>query len=238
MHEQNENHIKKETSKLSVPKAIIIAGALIAGAVLFSQASFDSSKGLEEATARLAGGEGGAELLHEVDDDTDFIRGAKKPKVTIVEFSDFGCGFCAQFHPTLKQIVDKYPNDVAWVYRHLPFRNNEAALASECVGQTLGDEAFWKYSDTLFAKFPDITNELMASEAVRLGFSSEEAFWECQGSEAVAKAVEENAAEARLIGANGTPHSLVITKDGKTFPLRGATPFAQVDQIVSLLIQD
>lgn len=237
MHEENQNNINivKESSKLSIPKAIIIAGAIIGISILFSRGGLDSGEALTEATARIAEG-GTASLLHEVSDETDFIRGASKPKVTIVEYSDFGCSFCASFHPTLKKIVEKYPDDVAWVFRHLPYRNNEAALASECVGQTLGDEAFWDYSDVLFSKFPNITNELLASEAVRLGFSSEDAFWECQASEEVAKAVQENRGEATLMGASGTPHSIVVTRDGKTFPLKGATPFEQVDQIVSLLI--
>ncbi len=236
MHEENKNHIKKVFSGLTTQKAIIIAGALIAISILVSQIFFNRSSALTDATNRIAEESGGAKLLYEVDDKEDFIRGAKRPKVTIVEFSDFGCGFCASFHPTLRDIVEKYPDDVAWVYRHLPYRNNEAALASECVGQRLGDEAFWQYSDALFAEFPDITNDILVQEALKLGFSSEEDFWECQGSEEVAKAVQENAAEARLIGANGTPHSIVITSNGETFPLRGATPFAQVDQIVSVLI--
>lgn len=237
MHEENKNHIKKIFSHLTTQKAIIIAGALIALAILASQFFFNNQASLTEATARIAGQGGSVGLLNEVSDKHDFIRGAKKPKVTIVEFSDFGCGFCASFHPTLRQIVEKYPDDVAWVYRHLPYRNNEAALAAECVGQKLGDEAFWEYSDNLFAEFPDITNEILAKEAVKLGFSSEEEFWQCQASEEVAKAVQEDATEARLIGASGTPHSIVITEDGDMFPLKGATPLAQVEQIISLLIK-
>lgn len=237
MHEENKNHIKKFFSHLTTQKAIIIAGVLIALAILASQIFFTNSASLAEATARIAQQGGSVNLLNKVDDKHDFIRGAKRPKITIVEFSDFGCGFCASFHPTLKEIIEKYPDDVAWVYRHLPYRNNEAALASECVGQRLGDEAFWEYSDNLFAEYPDITNEILVKEALKLGFVNEEEFWQCQASEEVAKAVQEDAAEARLIGASGTPYSVVITEDGEMFPLKGATPLAQVEQIVSILIR-
>ncbi len=246
MHEENNNQIAEEVVtpknslskfQLSMPTAIVIAGVLIAGSVVFSRTTLNRDAALQEASARLAeGGGNGASLVTEVSND-DFIRGAKKPKVTIVEFSDFGCSFCASFHPTLRDIVNKYPDDVAWVYRHLPFRNNEAALAAECVGQELGDEAFWSYSDELFASYPDITNELLASEAIKLGFKSEADFWECQGREEVAERVSANAAEARLMGATGTPHSVIISEDGKSFPLRGASAFEQVDKIVSLLIE-
>jgi len=248
MHEENNNQIAEEVStpknsvskfQLTMPKAIVIAGILIAGSVVFSQTTLNRGAALQEASARLAeGGGNGASLVTEVNDDDDFIRGAKKPKVTIVEFSDFGCSFCASFHPTLRDIVNKYPDDVAWVYRHLPFRNNEAALAAECVGQELGDEAFWSYSDEIFANYPDITNELLASEAIKLGFKSEADFWECQGREEVAERVSENAAEARLMGATGTPHSVIISEDGKSFPLRGAAAFEQIDKIISLLVEE
>jgi len=237
MHEENHNEIKKNFEKITAPKAIIIAGALIAGAIVVSQIFFDRDQALQEATQKIAGQAGNVELLNEVNNNDDFIRGAKKPKVTIVEFSDFGCSFCASFHPTLRNLVEKYPNDVAWVYRHLPYRNKEAALASECVGQRLGDEAFWQYSDTLFAKFPNITNDILVEEAIKLGFENKESFEECTSSEDIAKAVQENFTEAGLIGASGTPHSIIVTNDGKSFALRGATQPEQLDQMIQLLIQ-
>jgi len=43
--------------------------------------------------------------------------GAKKPKVTIVEWSDFQCPFCSRVEPTLKQVLDTYKDDVRIVYR-------------------------------------------------------------------------------------------------------------------------
>jgi len=239
MHEENNKEVVHPTTSkknISISKAIIIAGVIIALAILLTQSSVGREQALIDATAQIAGGGGsGSGLLNGVTSD-DFSRGAKNPKITIVEFSDFGCSFCSSFHPTLRDIINKYPDDIAWVYRHLPFRNNEAALAAECVGQELGDEAFWKYSDKLFANYPDITNDLMVSEAIGLGFKNEKDFWACQSSENVAKGVQADAAEARLIGATGTPHSIILTKDGRTFPLRGASSFEQVDQIVSVLL--
>lgn len=237
MHEENHNKIKKIFENITAPKAIIIAGVLIAGAIIVSQIFFDKNQGLQNATQKITGETGNVQLLNKVNDSDDFIRGAKKPKITIVEFSDFGCSFCASFHPTLRNLVEKYPNDIAWVYRHLPYRNKEAALASECVGQRLGDEAFWQYSDILFAKFPNITNDVLVEEAIKLGFENKEAFQECTSSEDIAKAVQENFTEAGLIGASGTPHSILVTKEGKYFPIRGAMQAEQLDQMIQLLIQ-
>jgi len=89
--------------------------------------------------------------------EADHIRGAVNAPIKIVEYSDFDCAFCARFHQTMKAIVAKYPGDeVAWVYRHFPLEQlhpNAAtvALASECVADLGGDEAFWTFADTYLA---------------------------------------------------------------------------------------
>jgi hypothetical protein len=76
-------------------------------------------------------------------------------QVTIIEYSDFECPFCARFHPTLKKIVTESNGNVAWVYRQFPLvqiHQNafERAVASECVAKIKGNDAFWKYADLLF----------------------------------------------------------------------------------------
>lgn len=234
MSQEENTKITQSKKGISISGAVIIAGVIIAAAILFTR-SGASSDSLASATGAAVTGGSDGQLLNPIAD-SDFITGAKKPKVTIVEFSDFGCSFCARFHPTLQQVVDTYPEDVAWVYRHLPYRNKDAALASECVGQRLGDEAFWVYSTKLFTLYPDITKEVLASEAEILGLGADE-FAECIASEETDAAVSADAAEAQLLGASGTPFSLIVTDDGRTFPLRGAVAFEQIQQIVDVLVK-
>lgn len=84
---------------------------------------------------------------------TDHMKGSSNPVVTIIEYSDFECPFCKQFHPTMERIV-KEDNSVKWVYRNFPLGIHqhafEKAVAANCVAEIKGDEAFWKYSDLLF----------------------------------------------------------------------------------------
>jgi thiol-disulfide isomerase/thioredoxin len=119
MHTEENNNQKESSKGLTMPKAVVVAGLLIAGAILFPHLSGGKQAALDAAAERgIAGAGDSIQLINDVNKD-DFIIGAKNPKVTIVEFSDFGCSFCAQFHPTLAAIVDEYPDDVSWVFYHI-----------------------------------------------------------------------------------------------------------------------
>jgi protein-disulfide isomerase len=82
--------------------------------------------------------------------ETDHVKGNPNGDIVIVEYSDYGCGFCARFHSTMNTIIQQN-DDVAWVYRHLPFRARDMAEVAECVAQEGGDEAFWQFTDAYFA---------------------------------------------------------------------------------------
>ena len=76
-------------------------------------------------------------------------------KVTIVEYSDFECPFCARFHPILEKVYNESNGEIAWVYRQFPLvqihkNAMERAIASECIASIKGNDAFWKYADLLF----------------------------------------------------------------------------------------
>ena len=82
-------------------------------------------------------------------------KGPEDALVTIVEFSEFQCPFCARVLPTVKQIEDTYGDDVRIVWRNLPlgFHQNAdpaAQLAMEAYAQG-GDVKFWEVHDLLFA---------------------------------------------------------------------------------------
>ena len=78
----------------------------------------------------------------------------ENPEFTVIEYSDFECPFCSRVHPTLDRLAEENDN-VTWVYRHLPLSFHPqalpAAIASECVAQEEGNDAFWQFADTIFA---------------------------------------------------------------------------------------
>lgn len=79
-------------------------------------------------------------------------RGAANGKVTVIEFSDFECPFCARAVPTIQQVLKTYPNDVAFYYKQFPLtsihpNSQKAAEASLCAQE---QGKFWEYHDKLF----------------------------------------------------------------------------------------
>lgn len=215
-----------------IARSIIVAAIIIGGAIALPklgnpEARLEAQMQQEEQSQSL--------LLYEVSDD-DHQRGAKNPKVTIVEFSDFGCHFCGVLHPTLINLVEKYPNDIQWVYRQLPFRNVPGAYASECVARLAGEEAFWQFTDTVFATQESHTPELFRRLAGELDVDMD-TYDECLESQDIIDAVAQDQLEATILDVRATPYSVVITSEGREFPVRGAVPAETWEQLLTPFLE-
>lgn len=226
---------------LSTPVAVLLAGIIIAGAVLY---------GVMYAPARPSGG-----LLPQTGDpqkpaevkpiapisDVDHRQGDNKTaQLTLVEYSDLQCPFCAQFHPTMEKLKAEYGNKVAWVYRHFPLSQIHpealpAALASECVASLKGNDAFWNFIDGVFVNQKTMGAELYRTLAGKEGVSAAD-LTACIAKNNSAP-IEASFNEAIAAGGNGTPFTVILDKNGNTvgtFP--GSLPYesakAQVDQLL------
>ena len=82
--------------------------------------------------------------VYEVKVDGAPLRGAENARVTIVEFSDFQCPFCSRVTPTLKKLLEEYPDDVRVVYKHLPLPFHQRALPAAKAAVAAGKQGkFW-----------------------------------------------------------------------------------------------
>ncbi len=80
-------------------------------------------------------------------------KGAEKPALVIVNFTDYNCPYCKQFDPMLEKIVQDYPQ-VQLVVKLLPFRG-ESSMTSARVALTTWrqqPEKFWALHQRLMAK--------------------------------------------------------------------------------------
>jgi protein-disulfide isomerase len=162
----------------------------------------------------------------ELDDRLSPAKGAVKPAVTIVEFSDFECPFCRQVQDTLKQIVERFPDEVRVVFKHLPsdgHRNSfAAARAAYCAAE---QDRFWQFHDALFTSrelSPANLNEL----AMGLGLGREK-FAECLGAERSRTAVLKDVETAKRYRIDSTPSFLI---NGKL--VKGALSFADFQSFI------
>lgn len=143
--------------------------------------------------------------------DKDHVRGdIDKAKVVLVEYSDYECPFCSRHHPTLQALVDKYGDDVAWVYRHFPLTSihpeaKPAALAAECANE---QGKFWEFTDEMFANQASLGDDFYLEVAGDLGLNVNK-FTECYESEKYKDVVDEQMASGRAAGVSGTPATFV-----------------------------
>lgn len=216
-----------------IPIAIIITGALIAGAIVFSSGG-NASAGNVSGSAPTNGHQqiGGNFRLP---DESDHVRGNPDAKVTIIEFSDFECPFCARLHPSLKRLTEEN-DDVRWVYRHFPLsqihsRALGAAVASECIAKLGGNDAFWEFADTAFSDQSQLGNNLYESLASSAGIDKD-AFSTCLRDRTIASEVQKDGNEAVQSGGRGTPFAVVITASGQLAPFSGALPYEQLVGLV------
>jgi len=164
-------------------------------------------------------------------------KGSPDAPVTIVEFSDFQCGYCRKFwQDTLPRIEEKYirTGTVRFVYRHLAIlgaASVQAAIAAECAHE---QGKFWPYHDRLFASaglFALSTANLKRyAEELRLDTSR---FNTCLDTAQPREKVERETSVGRAIGMTGTPGFLI--NRGR---LIGAYPYEAFEEIIEGLLKE
>ena len=143
-------------------------------------------------------------------DATDPTWGSRTAPVTIVEFADFQCPFCARAEPTLALIRKTYGPDrvrIVWKHSPLPFHANArpAAEAAAGVHALAGDDAFWRFLDLTFHHPDDLGEDAYVAWAQQAGVRDVDGLRAGMRSHAWAAKVDADLAEARELGVNGTP---------------------------------
>ena len=167
------------------------------------------------------------------------VRGNPDAPVTIVEFSDFQCPYCTRGAATVEQILEKYPNDVKFVFKHFPLNFHPwakpAAIAANCARNQKAD-AFWTLHDKYFEHQKEIKpdNVLDKSREYLADSGIDMAAWTACAEDkdtdeykAEAKSVDEDMAFGQSLGVTGTPGFFV---NGKF--LNGAQPITAFEPLI------
>lgn len=225
-------------NSVSVPLAIVVAGAMIALAVYFGGSGIKLPGTNSLATVTTPG---------EVEPvgANDRVIGNKDAEIIVIEYSDLECPFCKVFHNTMHQIVDEYAGKVAWVYRHFPIKQLHSraikeAEASECAADQGGSTVFWNFIDAVFAR-TNANNTLDPAElpkiAGELGLDVPR-FNECLTSGQFTEKIESDVSKAVSAGAKGTPYSIIVDKSGEQInTINGAEPIDMVREKIDAALR-
>lgn len=212
--------INKKKGNIAIAIAIVIAGLIVAGAVMFTN---------KDKVATPTNSDPVIEI-NEVND-SDWIRGGDlNAPVKIVEFSDTECPYCSILHPTLKQVIEDYNGQVAWVYRHFPIPQLHpiaptVSHALECVGELGGQDAFWSLTDKIYQmSYDNVTSEdpknLSAhaeNPALLEDYAAElvdrEQYKVCMDETRYQEEVTKDYQDAITAGGNGTPFNVLVLED-------------------------
>jgi len=178
------------------------------------------------------------------DPTTDHFRGNKDAEVVLIEYSDFECPYCNAFHSTMLDLMTKYSGQIAWVYRYYPltFHPNAQTLAEagECISVYSGEDAFWKFVDSTYAKMADqtiygadvksgvVSEETILSLAVAAG-ADQDKVKTCLDNKEMTQKVQAIQASGTNAGISGTPSTIIISKKAGYELVVGAAPLATME---------
>ena len=142
-------------------------------------------------------------------------KGNPKAQVTVVEYSDFQCGYCARAANQVTDFLKDYKGKVKFFYKQFPLSFHkwaeEASIASLCVYDQ-SNEKFWKFHDAIFEKQGEIkvadAKKTLEELARGLGVDMKK-YNECVKSEQAKRRVALDMEEGKSIGVSGTPTFVV-----------------------------
>lgn len=162
--------------------------------------------------------------------DDDPVKGSSDAPVTMIEFSDYECPFCARYYlQTFPQIDENYiqTGKIKLIFRDYPLGFHQyakpAAEAAECANE---QGKFWEYHDKLFQNQESLDNPSLKQYAVDLGLDAT-AFNECLDSEIMASEVEKDFQDGVSYGIKGTPTFFI-----NGIKVVGAQPYEVFEQII------
>lgn len=250
------------TEKISVKKStfngLVIGLIVIVGIAAFFAGSYTSTlnsnqvsqEDLEEMMAKLE-----LKMLQnrlpseqakppiKISADDDPIIGNPDAPITIIEFSDFQCPFCARFHvQTLPSIYEEYIDQgkVKLVFRDFPIQSIHpnalaASVAAECANE---QGKFKEMHDRLFDEQNE-WNKLETSSALSLfnNYAAEiqikqDTFSSCIASGKYLDEIRKDLEDGRNYGVSGTPGFFIGNDEIGYVELKGAQPFDSFKKVI------
>jgi protein-disulfide isomerase len=188
------------------------------------------------------------ELMSKIDVAGRPSRGAKSSKVTVVNFDDFECPYCAAMHRTLfPELLKEYGDRVTFIYKDYPLVDIHpwavhAAVDANCLANQNGD-AYWDFADSIHANKGDVDSQktpetrfdaidkmaMLQGQKHNLDIVKLQACVKAQNEDAVRASMK----EADGLGVNATPTLFI---NGQK--IDGAVPVSQLRAALDTALKD
>ncbi len=169
-----------------------------------------------------------APVRYTIPTDGSYSTGPANAPITIVEFSDYQCPFCRQWHAQVyKQLLAAYPDKIRFVYRNFPLTSIHpealpAAEAALCAGE---QNVYWQYHDMLFSS-ETLSAAAYYQYAQDLNLDMK-AFETCINNETYRKTIQADSDFAASVSVNSTPTFFI-----NGLRLVGAQPLDMFKQVI------
>ena len=144
---------------------------------------------------------------------TDHIQGPEHARVTLIEYGDFECPTCKLAAPTVKMLLDQFPNQIRFAYRHFPLEeaHPHALLAAEASESAAAQGRFWPVHDLLFRNQTHLKDKDLYRYAAEVGLDMARYTAEMD-DQVYLQRIREHQRSGRDSGVRGTPTFFVNGK--------------------------
>ena len=149
------------------------------------------------------------------------------PKVKIVEFFDYNCGYCKHMLPTKKRILEEL-KDVQIIFKELPILGENSKLCAKAAlaVNMIDSNKYFDYHSELLTYAGDKTPQILEDLAKKIGVDIAK-YKTALNNPDIEKHLNDNVQLATVVGIRGTPAYVVA---GQLVP--GAISFEEIKERV------
>lgn len=152
-----------------------------------------------------------AQLADEIrNDGYSFVGGDPDGDITVVEFSDYRCGYCKRAHPQVKAMLEQHPN-VRFVIKEFPILGPDSVVAAKAAMAALQQddgEHYAAFNNALMTQGGALNKDIVLRIATRVGLDADELEEAMEAPELQAN-IDRTYALAQQLGISGTPSFII-----------------------------
>lgn len=235
--------MSKKAWIIFVAACVVLLGGLI---YLSNQGKLDVSG--VDANALQAANENNGNIA-------DHTFGNAKSKVMLVEYGDFQCPGCGTAHPYIKNLTEKYKDQLSFTFRNFPLTSmHPNALTAAAAAEAAGLQGkYWELHNTIFEKqadwqglSADERTDYFVNLAKSIGLDANKFRTDFTTNTAINQKIKYDQALGKKIGVTGTPQFMLngkhidqYVKEGQIVPkgTEGANPiWSDQDALEKLIL--